>query len=60
MAPSCMAMVKSLVKSSVAIFMNDDAIIICPVDEIGRYSVMPSIMASRIASIRFMWQKYQN
>jgi hypothetical protein len=53
-------MVKSLVKSSDAIFINEDAIIICPVEEMGRYSVIPSIMARIMDSIRFMWQKYQN
>jgi len=40
--------------------MKEDAIIMCPVDEIGRYSVMPSIMARIMDSIRFMRQKYQN
>jgi hypothetical protein len=38
-------MVKSLVKSSWAIPINDDAIIIWPVEETGRNSVNPSIMA---------------
>ena len=55
-----MAIVKSFVKSSEAIFIKEDAIIMWPVDEMGRYSVIPSIMARMMDSIRFMWQKYQN
>jgi hypothetical protein len=42
-------MVKSLVKSSPAIFIKEEAIIICPVEETGKYSVIPSIIARIIA-----------
>ena len=34
--------------------IKDDAIIICPVDETGKYSVIPSITAKMIVSIRFI------
>jgi hypothetical protein len=38
-----------LVKSSCAIPINEDANTICPVDETGKNSVNPSIMARIIA-----------
>jgi hypothetical protein len=44
-------MVNSLVKSSFAIYINEEAMIICPVEETGRYSVTPSIKANIITSI---------
>ena len=44
-----MATVKSLVKSSEAIPIAEEAITICPVEEMGRNSVIPSIIASSIA-----------
>ncbi len=49
-----MTIVKSLVKSSVAILIKDDAIIMWPVEETGKYSVIPSIIAKIIASIKFI------
>jgi hypothetical protein len=42
-------MVNSLVKSSDAIPKKELAIIICPVDEMGRNSVIPSIIAKIMA-----------
>ena len=51
MAPNCMTTVKSFVKGSCAIPITDDAIIICPVDDIGKNSVIPSIIANIIACI---------
>ena len=41
--------VKSLVKSSCAMPKKDEAIIMCPVEEIGKNSVIPSIMARIMA-----------
>jgi hypothetical protein len=42
-------MVKSLVKIACSIPKKEEAIIICPVEEIGRNSVIPSIIARIIA-----------
>jgi hypothetical protein len=44
-----MTMVNNFVKSSCAIPKKDDAIIICPVEETGRNSVIPSIIARIMA-----------
>ena len=49
MAPSCMATVNIFTKGSEAMPMMDDPMIICPVDETGKNSVRPSMMASIIA-----------
>jgi hypothetical protein len=38
-----------LVKSSWAIPINEDATIMCPVEEMGKNSVIPSIMAKMMA-----------
>jgi hypothetical protein len=46
--------VKVLVKAPEAIPINDEAIIIWPVEEMGRNSVTPSIMASIMASIKLI------
>jgi hypothetical protein len=40
-----MAIVNSFVKANVSIPIIDEVIIMWPVDEMGRNSVMPSIMA---------------
>jgi hypothetical protein len=40
-----MATVNILTNSSLAMPMIEEAIIICPVDDTGKYSVIPSIMA---------------
>ena len=53
-APNWMATVKSLVNSSDAFPMMVDAIIMCPVEEIGRNSVNPSMMANTMASKKFI------
>jgi hypothetical protein len=42
--------VNILVKGSLAIPIRDDPMIMCPVEEIGKNSVIPSIMARRTAS----------
>jgi hypothetical protein len=49
-----MATVKSFVNSSEAFPMMVDAIIMCPVEEIGRNSVNPSMMAKIMASKKFI------
>lgn len=49
MVPNWITIVKSLVKSSPAIPKNEDPIIKCPVDETGKNSVSPSIMARTTA-----------
>jgi hypothetical protein len=41
--------VKFLTNSLSAIPSNDEPIIMCPVDDIGRNSVIPSIMARMMA-----------
>jgi hypothetical protein len=46
--------VNSLTNESEAFPIKVDAIIICPVDETGRNSVSPSIMAKIMASIKVM------
>ena len=50
MVPSCITIVNNFVKSSCAIPKKEDVIIMCPVEETGKYSVIPSIMARIIAS----------
>ena len=50
MVPNWITIVNSLVKSSCAIPKKEDVIIMCPVEDTGKYSVMPSIMARTIAS----------
>jgi hypothetical protein len=45
-----METVKVLVNSSSAIPISDDPIIMWPVDDIGRNSVIPSMMPSMMAS----------
>jgi hypothetical protein len=45
-----MATVNIFTKSSEAIPINEEAIIIWPVDEIGKYSVIPSTTARTTAS----------
>ena len=53
MAPNCMAMVKSCVKaSSFGNIKKRSAIIMCPVEEMGRNSVSPSTMAIIMLSKR--------
>ena len=52
-----MTMVKSLVKSSWAIPKKEEAIIMCPVEETGKNSVIPSIMARTIACNVFIFVK---
>jgi hypothetical protein len=44
-----MAMVKVFVKLSCAIPIKEEAIIMCPVEDTGKNSVKPSIMAKIIA-----------
>jgi hypothetical protein len=44
-----MATVNIFVKGSEAIPINEDPMIMCPVDEIGKNSVIPSMMANRMA-----------
>ena len=50
-----MTMVKSFVKSSWAIPKKDDAIIMWPVEETGKNSVIPSIIARIIACKVFIY-----
>jgi hypothetical protein len=50
-----MTIVKSFVKSSLAIPKKEEAIIICPVEETGKNSVIPSITARRIACNVFIY-----
>jgi hypothetical protein len=45
MAPNCIATVNSLTNGVDSIPNNAEPIIICPVDEIGKNSVNPSITA---------------
>lgn len=54
MVPNWITMVNSLVKSSCAIPKKDEAIIICPVEETGKNSVIPSIMARIMAWMVFI------
>jgi hypothetical protein len=49
-APSCIATSKSFVKSSLAIPKNELAMIMWPVEEIGKNSVKPSTIAIIIES----------
>ena len=51
MFPNWITMVHILVNSSWAIPKKEEAMIMCPVDETGKYSVIPSIMA-RIMAFR--------
>ena len=53
-----MVIVNNLVKSSEAIPINEEAKIMCPVEDTGRYSVMPSMMASVTASRVFKMDWY--
>lgn len=53
-APNWMATVNNFVNSSDAFPMMVDAIIMCPVEEIGRNSVNPSMMAKMMASKKFI------
>ena len=50
-----MAMVKSFTNGSLAIPINDDAMIICPVLDTGKNSVSPSIIARTMASKEFIY-----
>ena len=54
MVPSWITMVNNLVKSSEAIPIKEEAMIMWPVEDTGKYSVKPSIMAKIMASIKFM------
>jgi hypothetical protein len=54
MAPNWIATVKSLVKLFGGTPSSLSVMIICPVEDTGRYSVIPSTIAMIIASIVFM------
>jgi hypothetical protein len=49
-----MAMVKSFTKGSEAMFITDEAMIMWPVDDTGKNSVSPSIIARTITWIMFI------
>jgi hypothetical protein len=55
MAPNCIATVNIFTKLSEAIPINAEAIIMCPVDEMGKNSVKPSIIA-RIMACKLLIQ----
>ena len=54
MAPNCIAMVNSFTNGSAAIPINELAMIMCPVDDTGKNSVSPSIIARIITWMIFI------